>query len=95
MSYDAGEVHVTQPQVPGKGDHAAAAPSLTERLAGRLLNAKKAVFAFLIGGGGAAIADNLRQLDFSTWTPGQLVQGVITGALSGIAVYFATNRPAP
>lgn len=85
---------VSSAETPGP-DHAAEVPSLTERLYLRYLSVRKAVVAFLVGGGGAAIADNLRQLDFSTWSPMQLVQGVVAGALSGVVVYFTSNRTPP
>lgn len=91
-----GDAHVviSSADTPGP-DHAAEVPSLTERLYARYLYVRKAVVAFLIGGGGAAIADNLRQLDFSQWTWTQLVQGLVAGALSGIVVYFTSNRTPP
>jgi len=87
------EQHNVEPQTDGVGDHAAPMPPAYVQFFATLASLRKAVVAFIVGGGGAAIADQFDTFDFTSWTWADLWRGLLVGAVSGVVVYFTRNRP--
>lgn len=89
---------MTEPTLPSQqtdgADHAAPEAPAYVAFFATLASLRKALVAFVVGGGGAAIADQFRTFDFTHWTWSDLWRGVLVGAVSGVVVYFTRNRPA-
>jgi hypothetical protein len=76
-------------------DHAAPEQPAYVAFFATLASLRKALVAFLVGGGGAAVAQQFTTFDFMSWSWTDLWRGLIVGALSGIVVYFTRNSSPP